>query len=94
MPIKNDSKKYKHAERAAWRRVEKEGVVLDLESSEYFSLNEIGVLVWENIGSGATIDKIAKTVEDEYDVTGDQARKDIDALVRELLKKKLIEEKK
>ncbi len=94
MATKNSAEKYKHAERAAWRQVDKEAVILDLESSDYFSLNEVGVLIWEKLGAGADLDEIAQAVCAEYDVEEAKAKKDASSLVSDLLKKKLIEVRK
>ncbi len=94
MATKNESVKYKHAERAAWRQVDKEAVILDLESSEYFSLNEVGVLIWEKLGQGADLDAAVEAVCEEYDVDEAKAKKDASALIGELVKKKLLEVQK
>ncbi|HVA66132.1 MAG TPA: PqqD family protein [Elusimicrobiota bacterium] len=94
MATKNESVKYKHAERAAWRQVDKEAVILDLESSEYFSLNEVGVVIWEKVGEGADLDAIVEAVCAEFDVDEAKAKKDATTLIGDLVKKKLLEVRK
>ncbi|MGH7442476.1 MAG: PqqD family protein [bacterium] len=94
MATKSESLKYKHAERAAWRQVDKEAVILDLESSEYYSLNEVGVLIWEKLGAGAEMDDIVESVCEDFDVDTAKAKKDVAALVGDLTKKKLLEVRK
>ncbi len=86
-----ESGKYKHADHVSWRRVENEAVVLDLNSSDYFSLNETGLLIWEKIGEGSNLEELAEAVAAEYDVEEKAAKTDVKKLVDELLKKKLIE---
>ena len=85
--------KYRHSDRVSWRQVDKEGVILDLESSDYFSVNEVGVFIWEKLGAGETPKEIALAICEEYEVSEEQAQKDVLALIKELLKRKLIEPK-
>jgi len=83
--------KYRHADHVSWRKVENEAVVLDLNTSDYFSLNETGLVVWEKLGEGADLHGLAEAVCAEYDVDEKQAMADAKKLVGELLKKKLIQ---
>ncbi|MFI5350572.1 MAG: PqqD family protein [Elusimicrobiota bacterium] len=90
MAKKTTSTDYKHAAHVAWRRVENEGVILDLNSSNYFSLNDVGVLIWEKLGSGESLESVQAAVCEEFDVPPDQALRDIKALVKELTGKGLL----
>ena len=40
--------------RAAWRQVDREGVVLDLHTSVYFGLNESAGVLWPRLIAGST----------------------------------------
>lgn len=84
---------YKHADHVAWRRVAEEIVVLDLNTSAYFSLNEVGAFVWERLGKGQSLEEIALALCEDYEVDDKQARKDIDAVVRDMVKNKILESK-
>ena len=86
-----EESKYRHADHVSWRKVENEAVVLDLNSSDYFSLNETGLLIWEKIGEGSTLEGLAEAVASEYDVEAKAAKADVKKLVDELVKRKLIE---
>ena len=83
--------KYKHSSRVTWRRVGNEAVLLDLESSDFFSLNEVGMLIWDRIGSGASLDEIRTAIDQDYAAPGDRIKKDLTSLIDLMLKKKLLE---
>ena len=84
------SDKFKHASNVTWRQVDKDAVILDLDTSNYFSLNEVGVLVWERLGDGATIAEVCEEVCKLYDVPPKDALRDIEKLVAALSAKKLL----
>ncbi|MFI5349994.1 MAG: PqqD family protein [Elusimicrobiota bacterium] len=81
---------YKHADHVSWRRVEDEVVILDLDSSDYFSLNDVGALIWERLGKGETSEQILDSVCGEFDVAPEKALKEMQALVKQLTGKKLL----
>ncbi len=49
-------------ERTAWREVDGEGVVLDLETSVYFALNRAAGVLWPRLIEGATHDQLTETL--------------------------------
>ena len=81
---------FKHAANVAWRRVDAEAVLLNLDSSDYFSLNEAAALIWERLGKGDSLERIEAAVCAEYEVPPAAALKDIKALVKELTGKGLL----
>lgn len=63
------------------------GVLLDLETKFYFTLNETGVVVWKRLaeaGSGTSLG-LAAVLTEIFDVAETQAIEDVRALVSELL---------
>lgn len=92
MAAVSKARKYKHASHVTWRQVEKDAVILDLNTSVYFSLNEVGVLVWERLGKGASVEEIRDEVCRVYDVPAKTAQKDIEDLISQLKKKDLLVE--
>ena len=72
--------------------MEGEGVVLlHLESQIYFSLNETGTLIWKAMRQGLTLQEICQRLQDEFDVTADQAEQSVLALTRDLAQQKLVQ---
>lgn len=81
---------YKPSPRIAWRKVEDEAVLLNLDTSVYYSLNPVGCRVWELIEKKKDIPAIVAAIRSEYDVDEGRARKDVEKLLQSLLKKKLL----
>jgi hypothetical protein len=82
---------FKHAPHAASRRIDDEGVVLDLRTSVYYSLNETARLVWEGLGEGCSIESIVKKLGSEFDENLKQIERDVEAVVKQLRQHELIE---
>lgn len=80
----------RYAKHVAWRKVDDEVVILDLETSVYYSLNETASDIWELIGKGLSEEDIAEEVADRYGQKTASVKKDVNALVKKLKKEKLI----
>lgn len=87
---KKTSDRFKHAAHAAWRKVGDETIILDLNSSVYYSLNETGSFVWEQLGNGEALPDVAEALTDEFEISADKAEKDAAELVDSLVKEKLL----
>jgi trimethylamine:corrinoid methyltransferase-like protein len=79
----------KRGEDTPWNIVDDEVVLLNLDSGHYYSLNESGRRVWELLDGENTIPEIINTICEEFDVEQQEAAKDINTLIDELLKEKL-----
>ena len=84
------AKRFKHAPHTAWRRVDDETIILDLNSSVYYSLNDTGSLIWERLGKGAEPASIAAELCVEFSVKPEAASRDIAAIVARLHKENLL----
>ena len=67
-------------------------IVLDLESGEYFSPDEVGSRFWSGLCQGRKQDEIVAEVVREWEVEPAVARQDMDRFVDELLARRLLEE--
>ncbi len=65
------------------------GGVGDLHS--IFTMNEVGTVIWGLIGPDCTTPEIARRVCDRFDVTPEQASRDVAAFISTLCEKGLIE---
>lgn len=79
----------KRGEDTPWNIVDDEVVLLNLDSGHYYSLNESGRRVWELLDGENTIPDIINAICEEFDVEEQEATKDINTLIDELLKEKL-----
>lgn len=82
---------FRHASRAAWRKVADEAIILDVESAEYYSLTGPGLRAWELLGEGKTARHIAERLAEEYDAPYERIEADVEALVAELKRAKLVQ---
>lgn len=71
--------------------VEGETIVLHLESGTYFSLNEVGAVVWAALDEPRTLRDLSVRVMAEYEVDEARCATDIQSLVEKLLDEKMIE---
>ena len=74
----------------ACANVEDGAVVLHMGTKRYFSLNETGAAIWRLIEEGVAIEEIPARLSASYDVTVDEARREVDALLEALEAKTLI----
>jgi Coenzyme PQQ synthesis protein D (PqqD) len=67
-----------------------EAVLLNLKSGIYFGLDPIGTRIWQLFSANNVLSGIAETIVEEYDVTPEQCKADLLALVSELEKQGLV----
>jgi hypothetical protein len=64
--------------------------LLNLETSEYFKLNETGAVIWKRMAEGATLTELVSAICKEFDVSDEECRADVTDLVVTLEKAKLV----
>jgi hypothetical protein len=69
--------------------VDGEAVIINLGNGNYYSLDEVGTVVWEAIGTPRTLDGIAREIAARYEVTEARARADAGTFLVELLREQL-----
>lgn len=87
-PVKKEA--YKAAPQVAWRRVDAETVILDLDSSDYYALNESGRDMWELLVKGRDPETVARAVARESGARVETVRRDLARFVASLLRKGLL----
>lgn len=73
-----------------FRTVGTESILLDLEGGLYYGLDEVGTRVWMLLADLSGEDVCRRLVQ-EFDVTLDQARADVAALIDQLVERGLLE---
>jgi hypothetical protein len=66
------------------QEVSGETVLLDLESENYFGLDEVGTRIWQLIKKTNDLQAIYDTLLAEYEVEEEHLQKDLDALLGEI----------
>jgi len=72
------------------QEVSGETVLLDLESENYFGLDEVGTRIWQLIQENSDLNTVYQTMLSEYEVSEEQLAEDLDALLGEVHKLGLI----
>ena len=68
-----------------------ESVILNLKTGLYYGLNEVGAKIWETIQSPKTFPEICEAIIAEYDVPPEECTQDIEELLDDMIKAKLVE---
>ncbi len=71
-------------------QVEDEIVLLNLESEQYFALDDIGARIWELLSEYGNTDIVVDQITSEYDVEADIFRNDLSNLLVDLQRAGLI----
>lgn len=69
---------------AITQEVDGETVILDLNSEQYFSLDEVGTRVWQLLAEHGQVEKVIELMLQEFEVTPEQLRADLGALLKSL----------
>lgn len=74
------------------RKLDDEMVLLNLDSGEYFGLNDTGTRVWELLADGRSREEVIERLTEEFEVGGELATGHVAALCDELLEAGLLVE--
>ncbi|RLA45459.1 MAG: PqqD family protein [Gammaproteobacteria bacterium] len=66
------------------QEVSGETVLLDLESENYFGLDEVGTRIWQLIKETSDLQAIYNTLLQEYEVEEERLQADLEALLGEI----------
>ena len=89
--LDDKKKRYRHAAHVSWRRVDAEAVILNVDTSEYYSLDEVAAEIWERLGRGKALSATVSEVAALYGERPERVEKDARALVAALLSERLLE---
>ena len=79
-------------ENLSWRNVGEEAVILDLETSEYLTLNSTAAVLWEMLCAGpATSGDLVDRVLLDFDVRHEEAEADVQSFIQSCLSRGLIQ---
>lgn len=67
-----------------------EGVLVDLNTKQYYQLNETAMLVWRGLEDGQSIDEIVNAMTAAYDVSRAHADTSVDNILRSFSACKLL----
>ncbi|HEV7550701.1 MAG TPA: PqqD family protein [Candidatus Angelobacter sp.] len=60
------------------------GVLLDIDRGICFSLNSVGLTIWQSLKQGRTVDEIVEILQGEYSVSREQLTGDVRTFLESL----------
>lgn len=73
-----------------FRDIAGEAVVLNLSTGMYFGLDAVGTRIWHLLAEHGSSEPVIGALLAEYDVEEERLRRDVDALIQQLLNKGLV----
>ena len=67
-----------------------EGVLVDLNTKRYYTLNETAALIWRALEQGLGADEIVRQLTDSYDVTPEHATASLEQTLSTLRARQLL----
>ena len=86
-----DRRRFRHAGHVSWRRVDAEAVFLNVDTSEYYSLDEVAAEIWERLGRGKSLAAVISEVSSLYGERPERVERDARAFVADVLAERLLE---
>lgn len=68
-----------------------EGILVDLNTKKYYQLNETAMVIWKGLEKGLGPEQIAEEIVANYEITSDDAARNVANLLNELQNYKLVE---
>lgn len=79
-----DTRLAKDNDKVIERVVAGEALLINLANGDYYSLDGVGTMIWENIDGTRTVEDLAKMVLDEYNADQEQVVADVLRLLEQL----------
>lgn len=73
------------------QKIDEETILLDINTQEYFSLNELGGIIWELLSKKNNLNEIKSELLSSFDIEEKQIENDILNFINALIEKGLIE---
>ena len=73
-----------------FRELEGETVLMNLETENYYSLNEMGTEIWKTLEKSTSIEHAYEAILAEYDVEPGELLEDMTSLIDNLVERKLL----
>ncbi len=72
------------------RKLDDESVLLDLDSEQYYGLDEVGTRMLDALCTGGSVEAASEELVDEYDIEPEVLRDDLRDLAQRLLDRGLL----
>lgn len=75
----------------AWRKIDDDAILIDMDEEEVTHFNEVGAEIWVALDGEKSVAEIIKYIQSLFEVDLDQAKKDVFAFLNKLLQKEMVE---
>ena len=86
----NSDTRLRLAERSVWSELGDEVVILDLKSSSYLGLEEVGAAIWGLLSEPRTVGELEESLTATYDVDRARLREDLWPFLEQLVERGLV----
>ena len=83
-------KKVTISDTVLFQQIGGECILLNMESEQYFGLDEIGARIWQELSKDGDTEKTVSQLLSEYNIDEAKLKEDLADLINELEKEKLI----
>jgi len=87
---KNEKIILKQNKNTAYRVLDGEAVIVDLDSSELYSLNPTATVIWESCEEETTLEEVVNRIVEEFEVERGVAEEDCRAFVEDFSDNELL----
>lgn len=70
--------------------VDGEAIMINLSTGMYYSMDQVGSLMWEFMTAGQSLEEVVASVARRYDVPREQAQADVQRLATQLVEENLV----
>ena len=88
--MNSNSHSYRIAEGVFCQELDRESVLLNLDTEQYYSLDPTGTRIWQLLVDTASVEATVKAMLAEYAIEEPALRRDVEELVRKLIAKGLL----
>lgn len=81
---------YRLAEGVLFQQLDRESVLLNMKTEQYFGLDPVGTRIWHLLTTTHTVAGTVAVMQAEYEVAEPQLRQDVLALAKRLMAKGLL----
>jgi len=74
----------------AWRMIDNEAILVDIDGEEVAHLNEVAAQVWDALDGEKSVAEIIEHIRSKFEVEQDKARKDVLAFLNKLIKREMV----
>jgi hypothetical protein len=85
-----DSRRIKLSDSVIAREIDGRAVLINLDSGFYYSLNEVGCIVFNLILKHGDFDEILEEIEGRFEVAESEAREDLEAFIGSLEHERIV----